>query len=153
MLTWCFLVPRPYLRQRSRVYGLDPVGLSFALVRSVDVLALPASRCNRFCRLRKSSSPPSFASSLKIQGDDGHDHSVIDNLALGRRIASRSGANGWGPNCVPNKGRADFQKVLESGHTTEEQGFGTAPFSSTEPEKYHPCDDRADSESRRDASR
>jgi hypothetical protein len=121
------LVPRPHHRQRSRAYGFDPVGFSFAIVRSVDVLALPVLNCNRFCRPRKSSGPPLFAPSLKIQGDDAHDHSVIDDLTLGRQTASRSRANGGGRNCVPNKDGADFQEVLESGHTMgAARGFGPA---------------------------
>src|SRR5258708_19097193 len=37
--------------------------------------------------------------------------------ALNRQTASQSRANGDGHNCVPNKDRADFPPVLESGHT------------------------------------
>ena len=43
------------------------------------------------------------------------------DLALGRKATSRSRANGYGRNCVPNKDRADFPQVLESRHTIEEQ--------------------------------
>ena len=82
-VSWC-LIPRPHHRQRSRVYGFDPVGFSFAFVRSFDLPAFPTLKCNRFCWPRKSSGPPPFATSLKVQRDDAHNHSVIDDLALGR---------------------------------------------------------------------
>jgi len=36
---------------------------------------------------------------------------------INRQTASQSRANGAGHNCVPNKDRADFPPVLESGHT------------------------------------
>lgn len=87
-------------------------------------MALLASRFNRLRRPRKSSGPPPFAPSLKIQGDDAHNNSVFGDLALGRQTASRSCANGQRRNCVPNKDSADFQQVLESGHTIEERRAG-----------------------------
>ena len=39
------------------------------------------------------------------------------DLALGRKATSRSRANGYGRNCVPNKDGADFSQVLEFDHT------------------------------------
>jgi len=46
-----------------------------------------------------------------------------------RQAASQSRANSDGHNCVPNKDRADFPPVLESGHTIAvAQGVaGSAP--------------------------
>jgi hypothetical protein len=50
------------------------------------------------------------------------------DLALGRKATSRSRANGYGRNCVPNKDEADFQQVLESDHTLSAESVGLAPI-------------------------
>jgi hypothetical protein len=74
-------VPRSHRRCRPEARRLSLAGFSFALAGRGDLLALPfwpsLPRCDRFHRPRKSSGPPLFAPSLKVQGDDTHNNSGL----------------------------------------------------------------------------